>query len=107
MWNRLVEPMGLLYWPDARAAMQRGTVLPLMGGPVAFTMARLIDGTHTSAPMRVEAIPGPWQRVLLRLTRAAPPAHPPDGPPVMGILNVPPDSFSHCCPLFWAAQDVG
>ena len=107
MWNRLVEPMGLLYGPDARAAIQHGTGLPLMGGPVAFTMARLIDGTHTSAPMRVEDIPGPWQGVLLRLTRAAPPAHLPDGPQVMGILNVTPDSFSNGGQHFGVAQALG
>ncbi|MBO7072557.1 MAG: dihydropteroate synthase [Acetobacter sp.] len=101
MWSRLAEPIGLLYRQDARDAIYRGIGLPLMGGDVAFTHVRLIDKAYTSPIMKIDAVPSTWQDVLIRLTRTPHTKCLPDGPQVMGILNITPDSFSdggqHTC----------
>ncbi|MBO6038111.1 MAG: dihydropteroate synthase [Acetobacter sp.] len=101
MWHRLAEPMGLLYGQDALDAVQCGIALPLMGGSVAFTHVRLIDKSYTSCIMPIDSVPAPWQDVLIRLTRVPYTTCLPDGPQVMGILNITPDSFSdgglHTC----------
>ncbi|NVN41916.1 hypothetical protein HUK82_15315, partial [Ameyamaea chiangmaiensis] len=41
---RLIEPVGLLHGEAAHEAVGAGVALPLMGGPVAFLRATLIDG---------------------------------------------------------------
>lgn len=101
MWSRLVEPIALLYGSDARDAIYRGIGLPLMGGEIAFTHVRLIEGSSTSPVMQIDSVPSTWQDVLIRLTHIPYTKCLPDGPQVMGILNITPDSFSdggqHTC----------
>lgn len=86
----LIEPLGLLDGPGAAAAIAAGTALPLAGGPMAFSLARLLPDP---VPIPVADIPPGWQEALARLTR------PPEPewcarPAIMGVLNVTPDSFS-------------
>jgi dihydropteroate synthase len=88
----LIEPLALLQGATAAEAIAAGQALPLAGGPAAFALARLPDGTI--AP--VTSIPTVLRPLLARLT-AAPPAWaglPAGLPLVMGVLNVTPDSFS-------------
>ncbi len=92
---RLIEPLGMLDGEAATAAVARGLALPLAGGRLAFTLARLIDEDGARlAP--VADIPDIFAPELARLTTPPPPwAGLPSGQPaVMGILNVTPDSFS-------------
>jgi len=93
---RLIEPLGLFGGSDAEAAIAAGTALPLAGGPLAFSLVRLLPDPR---PLPIGAVPQAWLEPLARLTR--PPASDPartDGsasrPEVMGVLNVTPDSFS-------------
>ena len=90
----LVEPVGLLTGPAADDARRLGLALPLMGGPTAFTLARLHDGDDASTLVRATDIPPPWRAALARVTEPPALAGLPTGPLVMGILNVTPDSFS-------------
>ncbi len=95
---RLIEPLGLLSGPDAAAAIAAGTALPLAGGPLAFSLARLLrdhDDPHDGSlgPICVAAIPPAWDEPLVRLT-APPTAAFGPLPAVMGVLNITPDSFS-------------
>ncbi len=89
----LLEPVGLLTGVAAADALRLGAAHPLMGGPTAFTLARLHDG---GAPILVRAgdIPPPWHAALERVIAAPSLASLPAGPLVMGILNATPDSFS-------------
>ncbi|GBQ89113.1 dihydropteroate synthase [Gluconacetobacter johannae DSM 13595] len=90
---RLIEPMGLVFGQAAQAAVTAGFAHWLVGGPAAFTLARLIgDGTSRLVP--ASDIPSDWLPELARMTAPLPSADLPDGPQVMGILNVTPDSFS-------------
>ena len=93
---RLVEPLGLLDGAVALDAMRAGLALPLAGGPLGFTLARLIEDGGSSPPMPVAAIPSDWVSTVERVTRRRPTwaGLPPNRPAVMGILNVTPDSFS-------------
>jgi dihydropteroate synthase len=93
-WHRLAEPMGLLYGDAAVAAVRQGMALWLMGGAVAFSCVRLIEGAQVSAPLPVGDVPADWQSVLGRLVVPVPDAGLPAGAQVMGILNTTPDSFS-------------
>lgn len=93
-WHRLAEPMGLLYGDAAVAAVRQGMALWLMGGAVAFSGVRLIEGAQVSAPLPVGDVPADWQSVLGRLVASVPDAGLPAGAQVMGILNATPDSFS-------------
>lgn len=70
--------------------MTAGNALPLAGGPLAFSLARLLP---QPAPCPVGAIPPEWAQALARLTSPQA-AGWPQRPSVMGILNVTPDSFS-------------
>ncbi len=87
----LLEPLGLVFGAAARDAVAGGLALPLAGRAVAFTLARLPEGTIVP----VDAVPEAYRGALDRLSAA-----PPDwaglgpGPHVMGVLNVTPDSFS-------------
>ena len=89
---RLIEPLGLV---SDVATIPHGLALPLRGGPIGFTLARLIDGLHDRV-VPVAAIPADWDEVVTNVVQ--PPA--PwaglilEDPVVMGILNVTPDSFS-------------
>ena len=89
---RLIEPLGLV---SDIATLPHGLALPLRGGPIGFTLARLIDGFRDRV-VPVAAIPADWEEVVAAVIQ--PPA--PwagltlEGPVVMGILNITPDSFS-------------
>lgn len=95
---RLVEPLGLIDGPAATECVAAGLALPLAGGPIAFTLARLIDmATPGPAPVvPVAAIAESFQAALARVIQAPPPwaGLPTARPLVMGIINVTPDSFS-------------
>jgi dihydropteroate synthase len=92
---RLVEPLGLLEGDAAQEAVRSGLARWLSGGPMAFTLARLI-GDDNSTMVPVSAVPDSWQAALARIAAAAPAwgGLDPTRPAVMGILNVTPDSFS-------------
>lgn len=94
---RLIEPVGLLDGPAAAEAAAGGLAQPLVGGPAAFALARLIDtdtGLNVLCP--AQRVPDGWRPALETLTRpVAPWAGLPRGrAAVMGIINVTPDSFS-------------
>ena len=90
----LVEPLGLLHGPTARQAIQRRLALPLAGGPAAFSLVRLLGDPQGIVP--ATAAPAAYAEALARVTAPRPPfaGLPGDGPWIMGILNVTPDSFS-------------
>jgi dihydropteroate synthase len=92
---RLIEPLGLMDGAASQAAIAAGMALPLAGGPLAFSLARLLPDP---GPVPVVKIPPEWREALGRLTRPLP-ADPVRShwclrPAVMGVLNVTPDSFS-------------
>ncbi len=92
---RLVEPLGLLEGDAAREAVDTGLARWLAGGPIAFTLVRLIGGA--SRPIvPVAAVPAAWHAALDRVSAPVPAwaGLDPARPAVMGILNVTPDSFS-------------
>jgi dihydropteroate synthase len=93
---RFVEPLGLLDGAAASDAMRAGLALPLAGGPLGFTLVRLIEDGGSPPPIPVAAIPENWASIIERVTRRRPAwaGLPADRPAVMGILNVTPDSFS-------------
>lgn len=93
-FRRLAEPAGLLYGTAAQDAVKRGFALPLAGGPAAFSCVDLIEDRTHSGFMPVGNVPAGWQDVLARLVAKPPAAAMPEGPQVMGILNITPDSFS-------------
>lgn len=93
MAARLIEPLGLLHGIQGRTACEAGLALPLAGGPAAFSLCALIDGTGRRI-VPVGDIPGHWAEPLSRITTRPPPAGLRPGVLVMGILNVTPDSFS-------------
>ncbi|MCA7118088.1 MAG: dihydropteroate synthase [Acidibrevibacterium sp.] len=92
---RLIEPLGLLDGEAAAAAVAERLALPLAGGRLAFTLARLIDESGARI-VPVTAIPDEFAPLRARITAKPPPwaGLPTDRPAVMGILNVTPDSFS-------------
>ncbi|WP_309139558.1 dihydropteroate synthase [Siccirubricoccus sp. G192] len=98
MTERWIEPLGLVSGPAAFHAVRRGAGLPLLGGPSAFLLVRLIEDGADQGVLPVDAIPEPWQDLLDPLTRRPAPfaglGEPAGRPLVMGIVNVTPDSFS-------------
>ena len=90
----LIEPLGLLHGLAAREAIERRLALPLAGGPAAFSLVRLLGGPPSLVP--VAMVPPEYRATLARVTatRSAFAGLTGDGPWVMGILNVTPDSFS-------------
>ncbi|RAI55268.1 dihydropteroate synthase [Roseicella frigidaeris] len=99
MTGRWIEPLGLLEGPAASACLAQGSALPLLGGPLAFPLVRLLAEGRVIGILPVQAIPGAWQPLLLPLTRRPPDfagiaPRSPGRPLVMGIVNVTPDSFS-------------
>jgi dihydropteroate synthase len=91
---KLVEPLALLRGANATEALRQGYALPLMGGPAAFTLARLHDGRAPPILIRAPDVPPPWRDALARVTARPPAALLPEGALVMSILNATPDSFS-------------
>jgi dihydropteroate synthase len=95
-----VEPLGLMGGQAAAAALAADLALPLAGGPLAFTLVRLIGPEAPTSPLPLTEVPEAWQPQVLALTRALPrfaglemPCE--SGRPlVMGVVNVTPDSFS-------------
>ncbi|MGI4957292.1 MAG: dihydropteroate synthase [Janthinobacterium lividum] len=93
MAERLIEPLGLLYGTEGHAACAAGMALLLAGGPAAFSLCALIDGTDRCiVPLR--EVPEDWTELRSRITTRPPAAGLPQGVLAMGILNVTPDSFS-------------
>lgn len=92
---RLIEPLGLLDGAGATAAVAAEAALPLSGGPLAFSLARLLPGPPLPEPpyRPASAIPPEWTDPLARLI-GQPAASWLQRPSVMGIINVTPDSFS-------------
>src|SRR5262245_59487901 len=99
-----LRPIGFLYGPAAQEAMAAGLAVPLAGGPIAFTVAELIEGTPGNSKARLftarslaESQDADLSKVLERVTAARPPlaGRSLDRPLLMGIVNVTPDSFSH------------
>ena len=90
---QLIEPSGLLSGASARAAIRAGHALPLAGGPLAFSLVRLVG---SPGPVPVRQIPPAWQDALDQLTRQRPAwaGLTLDRPAVMGVLNLTADSFS-------------
>lgn len=91
-----VEPLGLLGGRAAAAAVAADLALPLAGGPLAFTMVRLIGPGAPDAPIPLSDVPERWQAAVLLLSRPVPRFAGLEAgrPLVMGIVNVTPDSFS-------------
>jgi dihydropteroate synthase len=91
-----VEPIGLLSGRAALAATEADLALPLAGGPLAFTLVRLIGPGAPEAPIALADVPEDWQPQVLALTRPVPRFAGLEAgrPLVMGIVNVTPDSFS-------------
>lgn len=98
-----LRPIGFLYGPPAEAAIEDGLALPLAGGPIAFSVAVLIEGDPTNSRRRLftaqtlkDVRDADLGAVLARVTSPRPPfaglslAR----PVLMGIVNVTPDSFS-------------
>lgn len=93
------RPVDLIHGPAAAAAVRTGDALPLAGGPVAFRSLELIRRETDVVRVQTVAVadldsaalpPG----MLDRLTAPRGPAWRTDGPAIMGIVNVTPDSFS-------------
>ncbi|MGX9962882.1 dihydropteroate synthase [Roseomonas sp. F4] len=100
MTETWVEPLGLIDGQAAAAAMAADLALPLAGGPLAFTLVRLIGPDVPTHPLPLSDVPAAWQPQVMALTQALPrfaglemPCEA-GRPLVMGIINVTPDSFS-------------
>lgn len=93
-FTRLVEPAGLVYGRAAQEALKAGNALPLAGGPAAFTVVDLMEGSSRTGFMPVAAVPAGWQAELARVVAPPSSGMVPLGAQVMGILNLTPDSFS-------------
>ena len=98
-----LRPLGFLYGESATEAVKAGQARWLTGGPVAFSMAEIIEGTPGRAKRTCLAMSAlsassesRIQRWLSQLTekRAAFCGMVFDRPRLMGIINVTPDSFS-------------
>jgi dihydropteroate synthase len=99
MKGRWIEPLGLMTGPAAALAVETGHALPFLGGPMAFSLARLIEDGATRAVLPAGRVPEGWSALLPPLTRPLPrfaglAPKAPGRPLVMGIVNVTPDSFS-------------
>ncbi len=98
-----LNPIGLLYGAAAKAALAEGLALPLAGGPIAFTVAELIEGGPGQAKRRLFTAPALAQSrdaglaaLLGRVSASRAPFAGLgfDRPRLMGIVNVTPDLFS-------------
>ncbi len=93
MLTHLAEPLALSDGPGASAAISAGFALPLAGGPLAFSLARLIpDGRIVP----IDRVPAEYAEALAAVSRPRPnwSGLISTAPLVMGVLNVTPDSFS-------------
>ncbi|ODA67575.1 Dihydropteroate synthase [Methyloligella halotolerans] len=103
-----LRPLGFVYGPAAKTAQAEGFALPIAGGPVAFTLAEVIEGEPGSSKRRMVAANDLSQTKDRELYEAIgrvtapregiagiPASRLCSGRPVlMGIVNVTPDSFS-------------
>jgi len=94
--GRFVEPLGLITGPVAFHALREGFALPLQGGDIAFAFVRLIEDGEDLGVGPIREVPEDWHEAMHALAqRPAPFAGlTADGPLIMGIVNVTPDSFS-------------
>jgi dihydropteroate synthase len=101
--NLYLRPLGLLWGAAAGEARVQGEAFPLAGGPAAFLAVEIIEGVPGKATRRISAASGiaasgepALQAAMARLTapRPAVAGVAMDGPRIMGIVNVTPDSFS-------------
>ncbi len=86
--NDVLEPLGIVQGTAARDAVAAGVALPLAGGPSAFTLLRRDGVIH-----RATSAPADWATQTL-VSAPASWAGLAQGPVVMGVLNITPDSFS-------------
>lgn len=93
------RPVDLLHGPAAAAAVAAGDALPLAGGPAAFRSLDLVRREREAVRLQTVPVadldpdtlpPG----LIDRLTLPRGPSWSTDGPAIMGIVNVTPDSFS-------------
>jgi dihydropteroate synthase len=91
-----VEPLDLATGPAASHFVRSGAGLPFQGGPMAFSLVRLIEDRADRGVVPVSRVPETWAAALARVAEPPPPfaGLPTDRPVVMGIINVTPDSFS-------------
>lgn len=90
-----LEPLAFLYDDIAEQAIQAKKACAFLGQKkLAFSMIRQIDHNQCGAAMLLDSYPKVWQKKIEQLSMPLPMAGLPDGPLVMGILNITPDSFS-------------
>ena len=58
--ERWLHPLGLLSGPAAFRAIGEGQALPLQGGDLAFSLARLVEDGREIATLPVAALPEEW-----------------------------------------------
>lgn len=87
---RFVEPLGILEGAEAAASVAAGVGRWLAGGPLAFTLVRM-----AGAVTPVRDVGPALEGAVTTVSEAVPSwAGLGNGPLVMGILNITPDSFS-------------
>ena len=98
-----IRPLGFLYGATAQDAIADGLALPLAGGPIAFSLAALIEGSPGNSKTRLfhagalaETRDADLSALLENVTaeRTAFAGLGYARPILMGIVNVTPDSFS-------------
>ncbi|MFD0986515.1 dihydropteroate synthase [Methyloligella solikamskensis] len=103
-----LRPLGFLYGPAAKTGLAEGFALPVAGGPVAFTLAEVIEGEPGSSKRRMMTASDLSQTKDSDLYAAIGQVTAPRAgfagisaerlssgrPLLMGIVNVTPDSFS-------------
>lgn len=94
--GRFVEPLGLITGPVAFHALREGFALPLHGGDIAFAFVRLIEDGEDLGVGPIREVPEDWHDAMHAIARRPPPfaGLEGDGPLLMGVVNVTPDSFS-------------
>lgn len=93
--NIFLEPLAFLHDDIAEQAIQSKQAYPFLGqDKLAFNMIRQIASDHNKLPVVACSIHRDWQKELDQLCTPLPLAGLPEGPLVMGILNITPDSFS-------------
>ena len=98
-----LRPLGLLYGDTARAAIEVRKAAPLAGSETAFSQAEVIAGVAGSASREIRSFREIEQskesalgQVMEQLVGQRPPIAglSMEGPRIMGVVNVTPDSFS-------------
>ena len=93
------RPVDLVFGEDAERAVTAGDAMPLAGGPIAFRALDLIRCETDAVRLQNVSVPdlSPAclpEGLLERLTAPRAPLWQGEGPAIMGIVNVTPDSFS-------------